>query len=151
MRLLLSCSCLWPIHWSQVLSRDWGCSWSGANKRCYNYIWMIYNVIVYYGASYIMGLMLGLVATVAWWRVGWRVFLVGIIGFKAKCLGIGVMTNSHRGILHWHWNSSKVTKCSVVIPGWISYNILTIDIHSSSRWWGREDPVWVNGLTEVPF
>ena len=27
MILVSSCSCLWSIHWSQVLSREWRCSW----------------------------------------------------------------------------------------------------------------------------
>ena len=54
--LVLSCSCLWPIHWSQVLSRVWRCSWSSADRRCSNYIWVISNFIAYTGASYIRGL-----------------------------------------------------------------------------------------------
>ena len=41
MFLVSSCSCLCPIHWSQVLSREWRCSWSSADRRCSNYIWMI--------------------------------------------------------------------------------------------------------------
>ena len=31
MLLVSSCSCLCPIHWSQVLSREWRCSWSSAD------------------------------------------------------------------------------------------------------------------------
>ena len=31
MYLILSCSCLCSIHWSQVLSREWRCSWSSAD------------------------------------------------------------------------------------------------------------------------
>ena len=38
MFLILSCSCLCPIHWSQVLSWDWRCSWSNADRQCSNYI-----------------------------------------------------------------------------------------------------------------
>ena len=34
-----------PIHWSQVLSREWRCSWSNADRRCSNYIRMINNFI----------------------------------------------------------------------------------------------------------
>ena len=37
-----------PIHWSQVLSREWRCSWSSADRQCCNYIWVIYNFIAYY-------------------------------------------------------------------------------------------------------
>ena len=38
MFLVLSCTCLCPIHWSQVLSWEWRCSWSSAERRCSNYI-----------------------------------------------------------------------------------------------------------------
>ena len=39
MFLVSSCSCLCPIHWSQVLSQEWRCRWSNADRRCSNYIW----------------------------------------------------------------------------------------------------------------
>ena len=53
------CSCIWPIHWSQVLSREWRCSWSSANRRCSNYIWVIKNFIACYDTTYIGGLKVG--------------------------------------------------------------------------------------------
>ena len=46
-----------PIHWSQVLSWEWRCSWSSADRRCSNYIWVINNFIAYYGASCIKDFM----------------------------------------------------------------------------------------------
>ena len=45
MVLVSSCGCLCPIHWSQMLSRAWRCSWSSADRRCSNYIWVINNYI----------------------------------------------------------------------------------------------------------
>ena len=42
---VLSCSCLCRIHWRQVLSREWRCSWSIACWHCSNYIWVIDNFI----------------------------------------------------------------------------------------------------------
>ena len=49
MFLFSSCSCLWPIHWNQVLSREWGCSWGSADRRCcFGYISVINNFIAYY-------------------------------------------------------------------------------------------------------
>ena len=48
-----SCSC--PIHWSQVLSREWGCSWSSADRRCSISIWVINNFITNRCASYVRG------------------------------------------------------------------------------------------------
>ena len=56
MILVSSCSCLCPIHWSQVLSRWCRCSWSSADRRCSNYIWVIDNFIANLGASYIRDL-----------------------------------------------------------------------------------------------
>ena len=55
MFLAPSCSCLCPIHWSQVLSWESRCSWSSADRRCSNYIWVINNFVACYGASYIRG------------------------------------------------------------------------------------------------
>ena len=51
-----SCSCLSPIRLSQVLSREWRCSRSSADRRCSNYIWVIDNFIAYLGAAYIRDL-----------------------------------------------------------------------------------------------
>ena len=54
---VLSCSCLCPIHWSQVLGREWRCCWSSADRRCSNYIWLINNFIAYWGATCIRSFM----------------------------------------------------------------------------------------------
>ena len=43
--LVSSCNCLFPIHRSQVLSREWRCIWSSADRRCSNYIWVINNLL----------------------------------------------------------------------------------------------------------
>ena len=51
-----SSGCLRTLYWSQVLSRWWRCSWSSADRRCSNYIWVINNFIANLGASYIRGL-----------------------------------------------------------------------------------------------
>ena len=36
-----------------VLGWNWRCSWSSANRRCSNYIWVINNFIAYLGVTYI--------------------------------------------------------------------------------------------------
>ena len=59
MILVSSCSCLCPIYWSQVLSWEWRCSWSSADRRCSNYIRVIINLIAQKGASYIRDLTVG--------------------------------------------------------------------------------------------
>ena len=53
MFLVSFCICHCPIHCSQVLSRERRCSWSSADRRCSNYIWVISNFIAYNGATYI--------------------------------------------------------------------------------------------------
>ena len=42
-RLVFSCLC--PISWSPMLSRNWRCSWSRSDRRYSNYIWVINNFI----------------------------------------------------------------------------------------------------------
>ena len=42
-RLVLQLSC--PIHWSQVLSREWRCSWSSPVRWCFKYIWVISKML----------------------------------------------------------------------------------------------------------
>ena len=56
MFLVSFCSCLCLIHWSQVLSWEWRCSWSSADRWCSNYIWVINKFIAYWGVSYIRDL-----------------------------------------------------------------------------------------------
>ena len=56
MFLVLSCSCLCPIHWSQMLSGEWRCRRSSTNRCCSNYIWVINNFIGYKDATCIRGL-----------------------------------------------------------------------------------------------
>ena len=51
--LISSCSRLCPIPWNPVLSGEWRCSWSSADRRCSNYIWVINDLIVNWGAAYI--------------------------------------------------------------------------------------------------
>ena len=56
MILVSPCSCLCPIHWSQVFSREWRCSWSSTDRRCSSHIWVIHNLIAFSGPAYIRGL-----------------------------------------------------------------------------------------------
>ena len=43
-----------PIHWSQLLNWGWRCS--NVDKRCFNYIWVINNLIASKDATYMRGL-----------------------------------------------------------------------------------------------
>ena len=56
MFLVSSCRYACSMQWSQVLSREWRCSWSSADMRCSNYIWVINKFIAYRGVPYIRDL-----------------------------------------------------------------------------------------------
>ena len=53
----------------QVLSGEWRCSWSSADRRCSNYIWVINNFIASESATYIRGLMVNLWG--GFWHLHW--------------------------------------------------------------------------------
>ena len=53
MFLVSTCSYPWTIYWTQMLSGEWRCSWSSADRRCSNYIWVIKNWIAFKSAPYI--------------------------------------------------------------------------------------------------
>ena len=40
-----------PIYWSHVLSWEWRCSWSSADRRCSIYSWVTNNLMAHVGAS----------------------------------------------------------------------------------------------------
>ena len=61
MSLVPPCSCLCAIYWSQVLSPEWRCSWSSAERWCSNYIWVVNSFVAYWGALYIRDLTVSVV------------------------------------------------------------------------------------------
>ena len=68
MFLVSACSCLCAMYWSQVLSGEWRCSWSSAERRRSNYIWVINNLIAYQGAAYISDLTVISYTSLPWLR-----------------------------------------------------------------------------------
>ena len=44
-----------PFHWSDALSREWRCSWSSADRRSSNCIWMMNKFMAYWGVAHIRG------------------------------------------------------------------------------------------------
>ena len=55
MFLASSCSCYCPIHWRQVLSREWRFNWSSTDRWWSHYIWMINSVIGFWCKPFIRG------------------------------------------------------------------------------------------------
>ena len=61
------CDCLCPVPWSQVLSREWRCSWRSADRRCSNYIWVI-SIWLPIKVRFILEVWLDLVISWSWWK-----------------------------------------------------------------------------------
>ena len=90
MFLVSSCSCLCPIQWSQLLSREWRCSWSSADRRCSTYIWVIDNFIAYQGASYIRDLTVIIT----------QLYLLGVVMNAPQILGHEPVCRRQRDSIH---------------------------------------------------
>ena len=100
MFFISSCSCLYPIHWSQVLSREWRCSWSSADRRGYNYISERSIILLPTAVCLIL-------------EVWWYVFIVLVYGTST----LNSLSPSHavvywfRGPIHewfFHLNSNQI-------------------------------------------
>ena len=92
------------IDSSQVLSREWRCSWRSADRRCSNYIWVINNFIANECATYIRGLVVGTTCLVYMnERVGRQ------LSGEHQCQ----VTVASSGLLHWHWGNHTIA------PVWV--------------------------------
>ena len=99
----IPCSCLRSIHWSQVLSWEWRCSWSSADRRCSNYIWVINNFIAYWGAIYIRGL---------WYFSDWMDMPTFVFLSSRGESGFFYHTTTHTD-----FNSSKISTLTHLLQG----------------------------------
>ena len=100
MFLVSSCSCLYPIHWSQVLSGEWRCRWSITDRRCSNYIWVMPTSVAYIGCLRVF--------------VNWKL-VISLIFFRLKQLlhpavvvknVSQLSTTRGNGIVDWaHWDT----------------------------------------------
>ena len=116
MFLVSSCNCLCPIRWSQVSNRKWRCSWSSADKRCSNYIWVINNVIAYWNASYIRDLMVykyyvnmlfhssSSITWTCWefWKI-WNPYIAKCPAVKIDVCNFCVNILAYRALAHLLW------------------------------------------------
>ena len=67
----LNVSCIFPQLYSlnplkPCISWEWRCSWSSADRRCSNYIWVINNFIAFEGATYIRGFTVIQLTNIQW-------------------------------------------------------------------------------------
>ena len=101
MFLVTPCSCLRSIHWRQVLSWEWRCSWSSADRRCSNYIWVINNFIAYWGATYMRGFTVGVYRNQNVNLMSFATTYVGNFHFleSAFCIVASLKTHGHHMII----------------------------------------------------
>ena len=118
---LSSCSCLCPIHWSQVLSREWRYNWSSADRRCSNYIWVVNSFMAYLIAPYIRGLTVKLFPSggneLNWPFCAPLSFLVKVMERSG-----GLVTKDKQFISHY---------CGIKLPFYECLEDLTVASHES--------------------
>ena len=138
MFLISSCSCLCPVHWSQVLSRLWRCSWSSADRGCSNDIWVINKLIAYKGVTYIRGMMI--LDIMFMFCYNWNFSQIfGIVDFDI-CICGSIKVDCLRTVLcaiswysHVCLSGIYVTlQKSIIGSVWFCQNVLLL-IHSSSN------------------
>ena len=128
-----SCSSLCPIHWNQRLNREWRYSWSSADRRCSNYIWVINDYILYKGASYIRGFMVYIWNASCFYFVryttdgrNWTKWFPIRYDLLAKNLDLMLLTGpSIAGWSGWWWYTPQHQcvrpSCGGLLPCWPPY------------------------------
>ena len=95
-QMLLVSSRLAVVHWSQVLSREWRCSWSSAESWCPSYIWEINNFIVPSSAFYFRCLTVYQSLLISPYK--YAIQCLDIFDKQMKIWGLRVSYNSHRSV-----------------------------------------------------
>ena len=136
MLLVSSRSCLYPIRWSPMFSGEWRCSWSSADRRCSNYIWVINNFIAYYSASYIRDLTVCLYYFIAMMSSNGNIFRV-----------TGPLCGEFTG--HRWIPLTKASGAELCFFLWFASELLWLSKQSSGWWFETPSPsLWRhrNGL-----
>ena len=101
--------CLCLIHWSQVLSREWWCSWSSADRLTSKYIWVIDNFIAFQGATYIRG-------------------------FTVPCIVIAMITNTRPSENSSMLGGSTSEKVKSVPQTWCKACLVSSTLHGTGKY-----------------
>ena len=125
----------------KVLSREWRCSWSSADRQCSNYIWVIHNFIAHQGVAYIRGLTICWNALISSRSSYIRAGALGVgqvpwlilPNCSAAWNGITEATHEHRGFSNqqslnslFRLTSRKISKLCITCLLWRE---------STSHWW----------------
>ena len=99
-----------------MLSRVWRCSWSSADRRCSNYIWVIDNFIAYWGASYIRGF----TVIVEFWNC-----IIVILNNCNCCFSVHFFSNK----LMWNSVETWFLWTGATIPTFGTFNLLKLNLN----------------------
>ena len=133
MFLISSCCCLCSIQWSQVLSLEWRCSWSSADRRCSNYIWVIDNFIAYQGATYIRGFTVDVNRACQLWQplLGLLMRILGGISLTFRKLSKIFSWNLSIAEIIWEFQAEALCVCHALgTRTKFQLEILTINVIS---------------------
>ena len=133
--LISSRSCLWPVHWSQVLSRKWRCSWSSADRRCSNCISVINKFFAYWGVTNIRGLIVSHnTEDVLYWKTGFCIISIAVDIFIRTIIKVflyisrprlvplpEVTTWPHQLYQQFHWHYTDWLK---FMPLWLKGGVI---------------------------
>ena len=100
---------------STTLSRSWRCSWSSADRRCSNYIWVIDNFIAYQGASYIRDLTVICFVGVKLPAINWYIYIYSSWMLCWHCdnhSSANDLTLMETTKIGWCWATTNYDKCT---------------------------------------
>ena len=98
-----------------MLSREWRWSWSSADRRCSNYIWVINNLIAYYSVSFIRDLTVISYTILDHARmtlncIYWAIPYICVISVQSDTFFVCLFNSSPPGQNGWHF-SDDIFRC----------------------------------------
>ena len=96
-----------------MLSGEWRCSWSNADRQCSNYIWVINNLIAYQNAPYIRDLAVTNVYEVVW-QTGKQERNSSCVDMQSKESNKNSVGRTH-SIYHFHTSNIQQEKHTPII------------------------------------
>ena len=94
------------LHWSQVLIWEWRCSWSSADRRCSNYIWVTNNLIAYTDATYIRGFTVLVFASLSHLYIS-KIVIISFMKIHLKMSSLTAIPSQVLVKMHCNWLASS--------------------------------------------
>ena len=117
------------MYWSQVLSREWRCSWSSAGRRCSDYICVVNTFIVYLGVSYCRGFTVTPYDPCShkWLICSWGCY---------TAIAVGVLCQANKGASN-HEKGGKSQKKTFLTQQIMCHRYILVNIELKEQWLKR--------------